>query len=127
MHAQTEPVGYAEVTSAPAEIDTAPRSYYDGHVVYLHDNHWYYREGANWRYYREEPAELTRQRHYVQQAPPARRSYPYGQPGYEQPGNAPGYVQPGAPAYGQPGYAPPPPPRGYVPPPASAPPADRVQ
>jgi hypothetical protein len=119
VHAQTEPVGYAEVTSAPTEIDAAPRSYYDGRVVYFHDDHWYYREGTRWRYYTQEPPELTRQRHYVQQAPPARRAYPaYPQPpGYPPPAPAPGYVP-------APGNAPPP---GYVPPPASAPPADRVR
>jgi hypothetical protein len=69
------PTIYAEASEAPVEIDvqTYPRAQYEGRPVYLYHDRWYYREGSRWHYYRREPAELHRQRSYVQQAPPARR------------------------------------------------------
>jgi hypothetical protein len=74
--AEVEPepvVGYAQVTSAPADIETYPYVVYEGRPVYYYGDHWWYRDGSNWSYYRDEPAELHRQRGYVQRAPRAYR------------------------------------------------------
>jgi hypothetical protein len=30
--------------------------YYNGYAHYWYNNHWYYRDGARWRYYGAEPA-----------------------------------------------------------------------
>jgi len=70
---------YAEATTGavvateyvPAHVDVYPREYYDGHVVYLINDHWYYHDGARWVYYRQEPEVLVRRRVVVHQAPPA--------------------------------------------------------
>jgi hypothetical protein len=109
---RTQPVGYVEVSSAPVHVERYPRTYYDGHVVYLVNDRWMYNDGGRWAYYREEPSQLRRQRQYVQQAPPA-----YGAPGYSTPYR-------GGPSRGN--YPPPAVPPVAVPP-ASAPPAVRVQ
>jgi len=69
---QAEPV-YVESGPVPVNIEIYPHTYYEGRTVYYVDNHWRYRDGARWAYYREEPAPLYRQRSYVQQAPPADR------------------------------------------------------
>ena len=68
------PTIYASASEAPVEIDvqTYPRTYYEGRPVYLYRDRWHYRSGNRWQYYRTEPAELRRQRGRVQQAPPAR-------------------------------------------------------
>lgn len=71
VHAQTEPVGYAEVTSVPVNVDTYPTTVYAGHTVYWVNDRWMYRDRGRWAYYRSEPPELYRQRRYVQAAPPA--------------------------------------------------------
>jgi hypothetical protein len=57
-----EPVDYAETTSAPVDIDTYPSYVYMGEPVYFYGGHWWHRDGAHWAYYRDEPAELHRQR-----------------------------------------------------------------
>jgi hypothetical protein len=80
---QTRPVAVAEVEEvddAPPDVEAYPRTYYEGHVVYLVNDRWYYPRHGRWVYYRREPAELVRRRPYVQQAPPARRvaPAPYG-------------------------------------------------
>lgn len=84
---------YAEATTgadveyaAPvANVEVYPHEYYDGHVVYLVNDRWYYREGPHWVYYRSEPAPLyerrtvivhsrptvVRERAQVRSAPPA--------------------------------------------------------
>ena len=77
-YAEPEPVTATyEVTSAPpdVEIESAPYVVYEGHPTYWYGGRWYYRDrdDRRWRYYREEPPTLQRQRPYVQQAPPARR------------------------------------------------------
>ena len=46
-----------------------------GHVVYYVSGRWYYPRGRRWYYYRTEPQDLVRHRRYIQQAPPAPRSY----------------------------------------------------
>lgn len=69
----SEPVGYVDVTSAPMDIDEAPQTVYEGRTVYLSGDRWYYRDGARWRYYRQEPAALQQHRQQFRKQPPARR------------------------------------------------------
>lgn len=83
---------YVEAEYVPADIELYPHTYYEGRVVYLVNDRWYYRHGPGWVYYRSEPRPLYsqrqyyyrqygrspyvyRERPYVQQAPPARRYY----------------------------------------------------
>ena len=66
----TEPA-YAEVETAPPNIETYPQTVYEGRTVYLVNEHWYYRHGNHWAYYRQEPEYLVRQRSTVRHAPPA--------------------------------------------------------
>jgi len=77
-----EPVGEVEVTSAPYDIETYPHTVYEGRTVYLYNGGWYYHDNGRWARYRNEPGQLReyRQRHYVQQAPPAPRAYPNSAP-----------------------------------------------
>jgi hypothetical protein len=68
-----------EVEAPPPYVETYPQTYYEGRVVYLVNDRWYYQRRGRWVYYRTEPPELVRQRSYVQQAPPARGVVaPYG-------------------------------------------------
>jgi hypothetical protein len=62
-------VGYADVTSAPVEIEESPSVYYEGRPVFLYGDRWWYRDGRGWRYYRREPAELHRQRPFARRVP----------------------------------------------------------
>jgi len=71
---QAEPA-YVEVSNVPANIEIYPHEYYEGRTVYLVNDNWYYRDGARWVYYRQEPAPLNQRRMYIQQAPPASRRY----------------------------------------------------
>ena len=65
-----------EVETVPAaDVYAYPRTEYRGHVVYYVNGRWYYPRGRHWYYYRTEPQELNRHRRYIQQAPPAPRSY----------------------------------------------------
>jgi hypothetical protein len=73
-----EPVGYAEITYAPApveetEIYTYPSVVYEGRPHYYVSGRWWYRDGSRWAYYRNAPPALERQRDYVQAAPRAPR------------------------------------------------------
>jgi hypothetical protein len=68
--ARTQPA-YVEATYVPAHIEVYPSYHYEGRVVYLVGNRWYYREGPRWVYYRTEPQVLYRRRMVVRQAPPA--------------------------------------------------------
>ncbi len=68
--ADPEPV-YAEATYVPPDIETYPSVVYEGHPSYYVQGNWYYRNGPQWVYYRNEPAELHRQRAVVQRAPRA--------------------------------------------------------
>ena len=64
----TTPVGSAEVTSGPVDvegpdpgddIDAAPQVMYEGRPTYFYNNSWYYRDtGGRWAHYRSEPNEL---------------------------------------------------------------------
>ena len=71
------PVVYAGGAETPTnvEIESSPRSTYDGRDVYYYRSRWYYRDRGNWAYYVREPAELHRQRPNVEHAPPAPRGY----------------------------------------------------
>jgi hypothetical protein len=64
-----QPVGYAETTSAPVDIETYPSVTYLGQPTYFYGDRWWYRDGARWSYYRSEPEELHRQRGVVIHAP----------------------------------------------------------
>jgi hypothetical protein len=71
-----EPVGYAEITYAPApvaetDVYAYPNVVYEGHPTYLIDGRWWYRDGGRWAYYHRPPPQLERQRQYVQRAPRA--------------------------------------------------------
>lgn len=60
-------------TAAPAvDVEVYPHEYYEGHVVYLVNDHWYYRDGPRWVYYRREPQVLYQRRAVVRQAPVVR-------------------------------------------------------
>lgn len=90
IHTTPEPTSYVEVTSAPADVEVYPRTYYEGRTVYYVDGRWMFRDRGRWVYYRTEPPELYRQRTVIQQAPPAYRSppayhrAPYERGGYER-------------------------------------------
>jgi hypothetical protein len=66
---------YAEADYVPPDVTMYPHTVYEGQVVYLVDDRWYYQDGPRWLYYRREPEPLARQRPYVQQAP---RAHPTG-------------------------------------------------
>lgn len=71
---------YAVATDVPPDITIYPHTVYEGRVVYLVNDHWYYRgPDRHWVYYRQVPpplyerrTTLVRERPYVQAAPPAR-------------------------------------------------------
>jgi hypothetical protein len=71
---------YAVATDVPPDITVYPHTVYEGRVVYLVNDHWYYRgPDRHWVYYRQVPpplyerrTTLVRERPYVQAAPPAR-------------------------------------------------------
>jgi hypothetical protein len=69
------PVGpdpvYAEAAYVPSDIASYPHTLYQGQLVYLVNDHWYYRNGSRWVYYQREPDVLVQQRTYIQQAPRA--------------------------------------------------------
>ncbi len=46
----------------PEFIATAEPVYYGGHPAYWYNNHWFYRDGGNWRSYEREPPELYNHR-----------------------------------------------------------------
>jgi hypothetical protein len=71
-----EPVGYAQVTSAPPDIETYPMTQYEGRPVYLYRDHWYYRDGSGWSYYQTEPAPLQEEHRRVRARSPAQERRP---------------------------------------------------
>jgi hypothetical protein len=99
-HVRSEPA-YAEAVYVPPDIETYPHTNYDGRVVYLVNDRWYYREGPRWVYYRSEPRPLYthRRRVYVHHeyvnhdrvnggyyaAPPVNRAPPAYGPQYAPP------------------------------------------
>ena len=66
------PVDYVETTGAPVDIETYPSATYLGQPTYLYGDHWWYRNGGRWTYYRNEPAELRQQRDVVRARGPVR-------------------------------------------------------
>jgi hypothetical protein len=82
------PVGYAETTGAPVDIETYPSVIYEGQPVYYYGDHWWHREGGRWTYYRTEPAELQAQRDMIRRAPRQVRVAPRAEPprvqGYDE-------------------------------------------
>jgi hypothetical protein len=73
-YAEATTGGVVEAEYAPARVDMYPQEYYDGHVVYLVGDRWYYHDGPHWVYYRREPEVLYRHRVVVRQAPVAHRA-----------------------------------------------------
>lgn len=60
-------------TAAPAvDVQVYPHEYYEGHVVYLVNDRWYYHDGPRWVYYRHEPSVLYQRRAVVRRAPVVR-------------------------------------------------------
>ncbi len=53
------------------EVEAYPHVYYAGHVVYLIHDHWYYRNGPRWVYYRTEPRVLRERRRVIRRHAPA--------------------------------------------------------
>lgn len=82
----TVPSAEVEVTSAPVEIESAPQVVYEGRPTYYYGNRWYYREGTQWRAYRNEPSGLVEHRRRFQAQPAAvRREAPRQQgPGHQE-------------------------------------------
>ncbi len=79
---------YAEATTGavvtaeyvPPRVETYPSYYYEGRVVYLVGDHWYYRDGPHWVYYVNEPPVLVRRRVVVREqgvVHHAPRAYPH--------------------------------------------------
>jgi hypothetical protein len=56
-------------------VATTPPIYYEGRPHYWYHNRWWYRDGDNWRYYREDPYYL---RHYWSSHQPYRHYYGRG-------------------------------------------------
>jgi hypothetical protein len=73
--ARTNAVVTAEYV--PPRVETYPSYHYEGRVVYLVGDRWYYRDGPHWVYYVHEPPVLVERRVYVRErgvvheAPPA--------------------------------------------------------
>jgi len=65
--------GVVAATSVPPHVDVYPQEYYDGHVVYLIGDRWYYNDGARWVYYEREPTVLVQRRTVIRRAPPVVR------------------------------------------------------
>lgn len=61
----------ADVNVGASEVEAAPYVVYEGRRVHYYRGRWYFRNGNNYSYYRDEPPALYRQRPSVQQAPPA--------------------------------------------------------
>ena len=55
-----------------AYVATSAPVYYEGHPAYWWGNRWYFRDGARWHAYREEPAHL---REYRARTGPVRHYY----------------------------------------------------
>jgi hypothetical protein len=78
----TTPAGATQVTAAPvdatatdlppdADIDVAPQVMYEGRPTYFYHDRWYYRDGSNWSYYRQEPGALRAHRSQLQNNHPS--------------------------------------------------------
>ncbi len=56
------PSAEVEITSAPVDVERAPRTVYEGRIVYWFEGRWVFRERDRWACYRAEPLELRRYR-----------------------------------------------------------------
>jgi hypothetical protein len=61
-----------DVPPPPEYIATVEPIYYEGHPAYWYNNRWYYRDGARWGYYHDEPGFLRDRRFH---SPPGRWHY----------------------------------------------------
>src|SRR5437762_12424724 len=67
--ARVQPAAYVDATYVPGDIETYPHTAWEGRVVYLYGDRWYFHDGPRWAYLREEPPYLYRHRTYVVAAP----------------------------------------------------------
>jgi len=65
--------------AAPAELETAPQTFYEGRTVYFVKDRWYAQNRGRWVYYRHEPQMLRRQRMHAVRAPQAPEHVVQGQ------------------------------------------------
>jgi hypothetical protein len=63
------------VDAPPPNIEVYPRYEVADGYVYEVNGRYYHRHGDRWVVYRSAPREVSRQRGYVQQAPPAHRGW----------------------------------------------------
>jgi hypothetical protein len=73
--ASTRPV-YVEAYQEPPRIYARPYTTYDGRVVYLVDDRWYFHDRGSWFYYTAEPEPLYRQRIVIRERPLVIRARP---------------------------------------------------
>ncbi len=66
------PPAVAVTSGTPETIEGSPSVVYEGRPVYLYQDHWYYRDGNRWDYYRDEPAQLREHRARLRTVPPRR-------------------------------------------------------
>lgn len=66
--ASTRPA-YAEAYYEPPRVYAQPHTTYDGRVVYLVDDRWYFHDRGSWFYYTAEPEPLYRQRAVIRDRP----------------------------------------------------------
>jgi hypothetical protein len=78
-----------EVDTAPVvNIETYPQTIYEGRTVYYYQDRWYFRNGARWTYYRQEPpALMEHRRHVVVVRPEERREEHREEPRREERGD----------------------------------------
>ncbi|HTQ04284.1 MAG TPA: hypothetical protein VMI54_10525 [Polyangiaceae bacterium] len=62
-----------ESTAPAVDVEVYPHEYYQGHVVYLVGDRWYYHDGPRWVYYRHEPTVLYQRRAVIRRAPAVRQ------------------------------------------------------
>jgi hypothetical protein len=69
-----------EISFSPSAgfVATSSPVYYEGHAAYWYGNRWQYREGGQWRSYREEPSYLRESR---SRGEPSRQYYGRGRAG----------------------------------------------
>ncbi len=90
--------GYAVVSDdyddlPPDFVVTAQPYYFEGRPTYWYHDHWHYRDGNQWRYYRSEPAPLSALRNQPRFSRQAPRTY-------ERPSHPPPPARPQAPRGG---------------------------
>jgi hypothetical protein len=94
----------------PDFVVTTEPYYFEGRPVYWYHDHWHYRDGNHWRYYRSEPAPLRQYRSQPRLQRPAPRVYE--RPSPSRPPAARGAPPGGG---GRPAPSRPPPARGGAP------------